>query len=140
MVRIRLRRIGAKRQPSYRLVVADVEAPRNGRFIENIGFYNPRTVPDTLDINEERALYWLKVGAQPSESVLRLLTRQGTMQRFSRLKAGEPLEVLVAEAQQAVESRPAIDPRTRLRPKAAAPAKAEVSAQAEVSTKVEATE
>jgi small subunit ribosomal protein S16 len=131
VVRIRLRRIGAKRQPSYRLVVADAEAPRNGRFIENIGFYNPRTVPDTLDINEERALYWLKVGAQPSESVLRLLTRQGTMDRFRRLKAGEPLEVLVAEAQQAVESRPPIDPRTRLRPKEATPAKAEVSAKAE---------
>ena len=131
MVRIRLRRMGAKRQPSYRLVVADVEAPRNGRFIENIGFYNPRTVPDTLDINEERALYWLKVGAQPSESVLRLLTRQGTMDRFRRLKAGEPLEVLVAEARQAVESKPAIDPRTRLRPKAAAPAKVEVLAKTE---------
>lgn len=123
MVRIRLRRTGAKRQPSYRLVVADAEAPRDGRFIENIGFYNPRTTPDTLEINEERALYWLKVGAQPSESALRLLTRNGTLERFRRLKAGEPLETLVAEAQQAAQSR-TVDPRTRLRPKetAAAPA------------------
>lgn len=115
MVRIRLRRTGAKRQPSYRLVVADAEAPRDGRFIENIGFYNPRTTPDTLDINEERALYWLNVGAQPSESALRLLTRNGTLERFRRLKAGEPLETLVAEAQQAAQSR-TVDPRTRLRP------------------------
>lgn len=116
MVRIRLRRIGAKRQPSYRLVVADAEAPRDGRFIENIGFYNPRTQPDTLTVNEERALYWLKVGAQPSDSAQRLLTRQGTMDRFRRLKAGEPIEVLLEEARQAAESKPPIDPRTRLRP------------------------
>ncbi len=116
MVRIRLRRIGAKRQPSYRLVVADAEAPRDGRFLENIGFYNPRTTPDTLDINEERALYWLKTGAQPSESALRLLTRNGTLERFRRLKAGEPLEVLLEEARQAAASRGPIDPKTRLRP------------------------
>ncbi len=115
MVRIRLRRIGAKRQPSYRIVVADAESPRDGRFIENIGFYNPRTEPGTLELDEERALHWLKVGAQPSESVLRLLTRLGTMERFRRLKGGEPLEVLVEEARQAAAAKPPIDPKTRLR-------------------------
>lgn len=118
MVRIRLRRVGAKRQPSYRLVVADAEAPRDGRFIENIGFYNPRTAPDTFQVDEGRALHWLAQGAQPSESAARLLTRNGTLDRFRRLKAGEPVETLLEEARQAAESKPPVDPRTRLRPQA----------------------
>ncbi|MEI2690372.1 MAG: 30S ribosomal protein S16 [Anaerolineae bacterium] len=77
MVRIRLRRVGAKKQPSYRIVVADKDAPRDGRFIENIGFFNPRTEPETVELNADRALYWLSVGAQPSEAVARLLKSQG---------------------------------------------------------------
>lgn len=98
MIKIRLRRVGAKKQPSYRLVVAESKAARDGRFIETIGFYNPRTEPETVQIDEGRALYWLSVGAQPTESVARLFEKQGTMARFARLKAGEPLEVLQAEA------------------------------------------
>ncbi len=82
MVRIRLRRVGAKKQPSYRIVVADSEAPRDGRFIEIIGHYNPRTEPETLEVEKERALYWLRQGAQPSEAVERLLRRVGVMQEF----------------------------------------------------------
>ena len=77
MVRIRLRRQGAKRQPSYRVVVADQHSPRDGRIIENIGFYNPLTDPETVSIDAERARYWLSVGAQPSESVARLLKAAG---------------------------------------------------------------
>lgn len=77
MVRIRLRRQGAKKQPSYRVVVADQHSPRDGRILENIGFYNPTTDPETFDIDAERARYWLSVGAQPSESVARLLKKQG---------------------------------------------------------------
>ncbi|MBM3189698.1 MAG: 30S ribosomal protein S16 [Chloroflexi bacterium] len=77
MVRIRLFRVGAKRQPSYRVVVADQRSPRDGRFIEIIGHYNPRTDPPTVDINEERALYWLSQGAQPSEAVQHMLRTQG---------------------------------------------------------------
>jgi len=77
MVRIRLRRQGAKKQPVYRVVVADSRSPRNGRFIENIGFYNPRTEPATVNIKEDRLRYWLSVGAQPSESVLRVLRAAG---------------------------------------------------------------
>ena len=115
MVRIRLRRIGSKRQPSYRMVVANSEAPRDGRFLEVVGFYNPRTRPETVQVDEGRALHWLHVGAQPSESVSRLLTKHGTMGRFARLKAGEALDVLVAEAVQAQEAAPAIDARTKLR-------------------------
>lgn len=77
MVRIRLRRQGAKRQPSYRVVVADQHSPRDGRIIENIGFYNPLTDPETVSIDVERARYWLSVGAQPSEGVARLLKSVG---------------------------------------------------------------
>ncbi len=98
MVRIRLRRIGLKKQPVYRIVVADRESPRNGKFIENIGLYNPRTVPTTMDLDESRALYWLSVGAQPSEPVVRILAWLGTDARLERLRKGEAIEALVAEA------------------------------------------
>lgn len=113
MVKIRLRRVGAKKQPSYRVVVADSRAPRDGRFIEVIGFYNPRTEPETIKIQEDRALHWLNVGAQPTDAVARLLKKLGTMARFERLKQGEPLEALVAEAEEAAQARPAISPKTR---------------------------
>lgn len=116
MVKIRLRRVGAKKQPSYRIVVADARSPRDGRFIETIGFYNPRTEPETVTIKEERALYWLNVGAQPSEPVARLLKKQGTLARLERLKQGEPLETLLAEADEAAQALPAISPKTRREP------------------------
>lgn len=103
MLRIRLRRVGAKKQPSYRVVVADQRAPRDGRFVEIIGHYNPRTEPITFRIDEERALYWLGQGAQPSEPVERLLGKGGTLDRFARLRAGEPLEILLAEARQKLD-------------------------------------
>ncbi len=112
MVRIRLRRIGSKGQPSYRMIVADAEAPRDGRFLEIVGFYNPRTLPETVRVDEARVLHWLGVGAQPSESVARLLTRYGTLGRFARLKSGEALDALLAEAAQAATDAPAINPRT----------------------------
>jgi small subunit ribosomal protein S16 len=113
MVKIRLRRVGAKKQPSYRVVVTDSRAPRDGRFIEAIGFYNPRTEPETVQIKEDRALHWLSVGAQPTEAVARLLDKQGTMTRFERLKQGESTEVLVAEAEEAARAAPATSPKTR---------------------------
>ncbi len=78
-VRIRLRRTGGKKQPSYRVVVADSRSPRDGRFIENIGHYNPRTDPATVEIDEERARYWLSQGAQPSDAVARLLEKKGVI-------------------------------------------------------------
>ncbi len=73
MVRIRLRRTGSKKQASYRVVVADQRAPRDGRFIENLGYYNPRTNPPTVEINRERTRYWLQQGAQPSDAVAQIL-------------------------------------------------------------------
>jgi len=103
MVRIRLRRTGLKHQPSYRIVVADREAPRDGRFLEIIGSYNPRTEPSTINIEEDRLFHWMSQGAQPSESVVQLLNSVGAMERFKRFKAGEPVDTLMAEAKQVYE-------------------------------------
>ncbi len=110
MVRIRLRRMGLKGQPSYRLVVCDQRSPRNGSFIEIIGHHNPRTVPSTDIVNEERALHWLNVGAQPSDAARRVLDRAGTLGRFDRLRKGETVEALVAEA---AANYVAVSPKTR---------------------------
>jgi small subunit ribosomal protein S16 len=112
MVRIRLRRVGLKGQPSYRLVIADQRASRNGGFIENVGFHNPRTQPPTDIVEEERILYWLSVGAQPTGSAANILRRTGTMARYERLKKGESLEALVAEAAAAKAAAAPISPRT----------------------------
>ncbi|HMN28241.1 MAG TPA: 30S ribosomal protein S16 [Caldilineaceae bacterium] len=79
MVRIRLRRMGAKKKPFYRIVVADQKAPRNGGFIENIGTYDPMTNPETVKLELDRADHWLSKGAQPSEAVARLLKRQNLL-------------------------------------------------------------
>ena len=97
MLRIRLSRTGKKRQPSYRVVVAEKEAKRDGRVVERIGHYNPLTNPAEFKIDEDRALYWLSVGAQPSDAVRVLLNKQGTFDRLARLNAGESLDALVAE-------------------------------------------
>ncbi len=115
MLRIRLSRTGKKRQPSYRVVVAEKEAKRDGRVVERIGHYNPLTHPATFDIQEDRALYWLSVGAQPSDAVRVLLNKQGTFDRLARLQGGESLDTLVAEyrgvtAPEAVATAPAPAP------------------------------
>jgi small subunit ribosomal protein S16 len=101
MLKIRLRRVGAKKQPSYRVVVADSRSPRDGRLVEVIGFYNPRTDPPTVNIKEERALYWLSRGAQPTEAIAGFLKSRGTLDRLARLKKGEDLEDLLQEAAEA---------------------------------------
>lgn len=81
MLRIRLRRVGAKKQPSYRVVVADSRAARDGAFVDHLGHYDPLTEPSTVVIDEEKALKWLRQGAQPSEAVERILKRLGTLER-----------------------------------------------------------
>lgn len=86
MVKIRLRRTGAKKQPSYRVVVADSRAPRDGAFIEIIGHYNPLTDPPTIVIQKERALAWLGKGAQPTSTTARLLSKAGVIEE-SKLAA-----------------------------------------------------
>jgi small subunit ribosomal protein S16 len=103
MVRIRLRRIGLRHQPSYRIIAADEESPRDGRFLEILGSYNPRTNPSTVQLNEEKVYTWLRNGAQPSESAAKVLKSVGLLERFERFKKGETLETLLAEAAKAYE-------------------------------------
>lgn len=110
MVRIRLRKVGLKNQPSYRIVAADKESPRDGRFLENLGHYNPRTEPSTVQIDESRLFHWLSHGAQPSDSVRKILNPLGTWDRWERFKAGEDLDSLLQEAEASI---PEVDPRTR---------------------------
>jgi len=86
-VKIRLKRVGKKKAPSYRVVVADSRSPRDGRIIENIGWYNPRVEPSAIHIDEEKALGWLKNGAQPTDSVASLLKRSGIADRFEQMRA-----------------------------------------------------
>ena len=112
MVRIRLRRAGGKGQPTHRIVAANRESPRDGRFIEILGDYNPRTEPSTIRTKEDRIYYWLSVGAQPSDAVLQIFRVVGLMERYQRYKDGEDIEVLVAEGKQ-VEKDRNVDPRTR---------------------------
>ena len=86
MVKIRLRRVGAKKKPSYRLVVADARAPRDGAFISIIGHYNPLTDPETIVIDEEKVISWLRQGAQPTDTAARLLSKAGIMEKFKTNK------------------------------------------------------
>ena len=111
MVRLRLRRVGSKAQPSYRIVAADKEAPRDGRFLEILGMYNPRTEPATIKLDERRVYDWLSKGAQPSESVVQVFRSAGTMDRYERYKKGESLETLLSEAE-AAEAARNINPKT----------------------------
>jgi small subunit ribosomal protein S16 len=110
MVRIRLRRVGARHQPSYRIVAADKESPRDGKFLETLGHYNPRTEPSTVTIDEARLFHWLQHGAQPSDALVKVLKPLGTWERWERYKGGEALDALLEEAANAI---PEVDPRTR---------------------------
>jgi small subunit ribosomal protein S16 len=101
MIKIRLRRVGAKGQPYYRVVVADARSPRDGRFIETIGHYNPRLDPPVFKIAEDRAVYWLQRGAQPTDAVLRMFEKLGTLDKLERVKAGELLADILAEVPEA---------------------------------------
>lgn len=113
MVRLRLRRVGRKKQASYRLVAADARSPRDGRFIEILGHYNPRTDPPTILFKEDRVLDWLGKGAQPTDSVRQLLVSSGIWKKFAGkdpeypkpARAEAPAAAPVEEAQPAsVES------------------------------------
>ena len=86
MVKIRLRRVGTKNRPSYRVVVANSRSPRDGAFISIIGHYDPLTDPETVVIDEEQALHWLSQGAQPTATANRLLTKTGIIEKFKAIK------------------------------------------------------
>lgn len=97
MVKIRLRRVGAKKKPSYRLVVADARAPRGGAFIEVIGHYNPLTNPETIVIDTEKAQSWLKQGAQPTAIATKLLVKAGITQKPKLAKKPKPAKAAVTQ-------------------------------------------
>lgn len=90
VLRMRLRRTGAKKQPRYRVVIAEARTPRDGAFIDSIGFYDPLTEPSTIKIDRDKALGWLSKGAQPSDTVVRLLQRAGIAPADGPLKEGAP--------------------------------------------------
>ena len=85
-VKIRLKRMVSKKRPFYRIVVADSSSPRDGRFIETVGTYNPLTDPETVTLKEEKVMNWLNNGAQPSDTVRNILSRNGVMKKFHEAK------------------------------------------------------
>lgn len=87
MVKIRLKRMGAKKSPFYRIVVADARSPRDGRFIESLGYYDSTTQPAVVKIDAEKALAWLGQGAQPTDTVRSLFSKEGIMKQFADAKA-----------------------------------------------------
>ena len=124
-VKIRLMRVGKKKQPTYRVVVADARSPRDGRFLEILGQYAPRQEPSVVSIDGERALHWLNAGAQPTESAAKLLQIAGVWDAYKdangKVAASKPKVKVKAKAVKEVKDAPA--------PAAAAP-EAEVAAEA----------
>lgn len=104
-VRLRLRRIGKKKQPQYRLVAAEGSGPRDGRFIEALGHYNPRLDPPAVSVNEDRALWWLQHGAQPTDTAKSLLVKTGVWEKFT----GEPAPVAQASEPPSAEAPAAVE-------------------------------
>jgi len=133
-VKLRLRRMGKKRQPIFKVVAADSRSPRDGRFIEAIGLYNPKTDPATIEINEDRALYWLGVGAQPTTTVKGLLSKKGVMLKYDLIKRGvseDKIEVQVKEWEKLQEAKAANLAKKKEQAKAKAEEEAKAKAEAE---------
>lgn len=105
MVRIRLRRTGSAHQPHYRVVVADKESPRDGRFIEIVGHYSPKTHPSVIHFNDERVFYWLSVGAQASDSVKKLFKIVKLDERYAQYQPDGDNSALFAEAKEIYAKR-----------------------------------
>jgi small subunit ribosomal protein S16 len=97
-VKIRLSRIGAKKQPSYRVVVAEERTKRDGRIVEKIGHYDPRTDPPTVVLNEERTKYWLSVGARPTDALGPILKRAGITDKYVKMHTARKSKAAKAEA------------------------------------------
>ena len=96
-VKLRLRRMGKKKQPIYKMVAADSRSPRNGKFLEAVGFYNPLTNPHTLELKEDRVMYWLNVGAEPTHTVKSLLRQKGLTLKKELLSKGLDEEKVKSE-------------------------------------------
>ncbi|MEP6757790.1 MAG: 30S ribosomal protein S16 [Actinomycetota bacterium] len=136
--RIRLRRMGSKGRPFYRVVVADQRAPRDGRFIENIGKYHPLSDPSLIEIDEERALHWLRVGAQPSNQVRNLMSKLGIWETFVKERPSATIGVKTKTERPAKEkvSKKAQAKAAQAVKTAAAPKPAPVEEAAAVATEV----
>ena len=137
-VKIRLRRMGAKKNPFYRIVVADSRYPRDGRFIEEIGTYNPNTQPSTIQIKSDRAQYWLGVGAQPTEQVLNLLKITGDWQKFKGLDGAEGTLKTVEAGPDAAARVEAVEAQAQKLKAAKSEADAKAKAEAEAAATEEA--
>ena len=111
MVKIRLMRVGKKKQPSYRVVVADSRSPRDGRIIESIGYYQPRQDPSVISIDSDRAVHWLKVGAQPSNQAKKLLQLSGAWSAFTGEAPPPALKTPEADAVRRAKATPAASTR-----------------------------
>ena len=128
MVRIRLRRVGGRSQASFRIVATDKESPNNGRFIEILGFYNPRTQPATIQLKEDRIYDWIGKGAQPSDSAMQVFKVAGLTERYERFKGGEKVETLLAEAESSASTRNASRQTRREAPSAGSSKKKKAAA------------
>jgi small subunit ribosomal protein S16 len=135
-VKIRLMRVGKKKQPTYRVVVADSRSPRDGRYIETIGHYGPRQEPSLVEIDDEKALGWLRQGAQLTERVHKLLFSSGVWDRF---QAEQPKAAARVKVPAKKPAKPAA-PATPTPPAAAEPAAGEPAAPAETAAQPEAAE
>ena len=135
-VKIKLKRLGKIRTPQYRIVVADARTKRDGRAIEEIGKYHPKEDPSFIEVNSDRAQYWLGVGAQPTESVVAILKVSGDWQKFKGLPAPAPMKVAAPKADKKAlfeaaakeaesEPKPAATPKKKADKKAAEAPKAE---------------
>jgi small subunit ribosomal protein S16 len=137
-VKLRLRRMGKKKQPIYKVVAADSRSPRDGKFLEAIGLYNPLTDPSTIDIKEERALYWLGVGAQPTDTVKNLFTKKGILLKRELTKrglSGEQIEEKMNEWHKLNEAKLA----SATKPKKIVKAEAKKEQVKEIASEVEST-
>jgi small subunit ribosomal protein S16 len=136
MLRIRLRRVGKKKQPMYRIVVADSRAPRDGAFVESIGYYQPLDDPSTIVINAERARMWLERGAQPSERVAKLFAIQSIMELPPKLKAR--IELVKQQPRAPKKAKPEATAPAALAAQAATPAAPATEAAAPAPAEAEA--
>jgi small subunit ribosomal protein S16 len=143
LLRIRLTRVGKKKQPSYRIIVADSRSPRDGAFLEIIGHYNPLTEPATLVVKEEQAVHWLKQGARPSETAAKLLTRVGVMEKAGLdpvVYKGKDVPRKAKEEKKAEEAAPAAEAAAEAPAAAAAAPAAEAAEAAEAAAEQPAAE
>lgn len=136
-VKLRLMRMGKKKQPTYRVVAADARSPRNGRFIEIVGIYDPRPDPSAVRIDNDKAVGWLRQGAQPTESVRKLLEISGAWEQFSGVPSTRPVLTPAAPAtaetaapEPAGDAKPAAKAKTETTAKAETKAKAKADAEA----------